>query len=81
MKLIVKTTYSLLTKYPRRQSKCGCRGQCRDNSSERDAMTSVRGSALERNRKHLAPNVPKNRLPKMMAAAERKGTYAERNGT
>ena len=76
MKLIVKTTYSLLTEYPRRQSKCGCRGQCRDNSSERDAMTFVRrawlysyltrllalvrGSALERNGKHLAPNVPKN---------------------
>ena len=46
MKLIVKTTYSLLTKYPRRQSKCGCRGQCRDNSSERDAMTSVRRAWL-----------------------------------
>ena len=39
------------------------------------------GSALERNSKHLAPNVPKNLPSKIMAAAERKGTYAERNGT
>ena len=39
------------------------------------------GRALERNRKHLAPNVPKNLPSKIMAAAERKGTYAERNGT
>ena len=99
MKLIVKTTYSLLTEYTgtgtqtcadrlpdavqRQQLRTGCNDLCAASmvSYLTRLLALVRGSALERNRKHLAPNVPKNRLPKMMAAAERKGTYAERNGT
>ena len=99
MKLIVKTTYSLLTEYTgtgtqtcadrlpdavqRQQLRTGCNDLCAASmvSYLTRLLALVHGSALERNRKHLAPNVPKNPPSKKIAAAERKGTYAERNGT
>ena len=67
----------------RQQLRTGCNDLCAASmvSYLTRLLALVRGSALERNRKHLAPNVPKNLPSKIMAAAERKGTYAERNGT
>ena len=67
----------------RQQLRTGCNDLCAASmvSYLTRLLALVHGSALERSKNISLRTFPRIRLPKMMAAAERKGTYAERNGT